>query len=152
MLRLMSISELMEVSEPVRRIELFTDHGRRRTWSEDEKASIVAESFAGGESVCSVARRHGLTPQQLFTWRREARKAAEAAVTFAPVVVTPAPKMPTTEPASPRKERKSARRPARKRRAAAAIELEAGGVTARVADGASAEAIAAVIRALKASS
>ena len=147
----MSISELMPVSEPVRRIELFTGHGRRRSWSDDEKATILAQSYAGGESVCSVARRHGLTPQQLFTWRREARKAAEAAVTFAPVVVTPAPKMPTVEPASPRKERNPARRPARKRRGAAAIELEAGGVTARVADGASTEAIAAVIRALKAS-
>ena len=147
----MSISELMPVSEPVRRIELFTGHGRRRSWSDDEKASIVAESYAGGESVCAVARRHGLTPQQLFTWRREARRAAEAAVTFAPVVVMPAAMPPRPEPAAPGKERRSPRRPARKRRGAAAIELEAGGVTVRVADGASAEAIAAVIRALKAS-
>jgi transposase len=147
----MSISELMPVSEPVRRIELFTGHGRRRSWSDDEKATILAESYAGGESVCSVARRHGLTPQQLFTWRREARRASEAAVTFAPVMIAPARKMAATEPASRRKERKLERRQARKRRATAAIELEAEGVTVRVADGASAEAIAAVIRALKAS-
>lgn len=147
----MSISELLPVSEPVRRMELFTGQGRRRSWSDDEKASILAESYAGGESVCSIARRHGLTPQQLFTWRRGARTAAVAAVTFAPVVVAPTPKLPTCESTPPRKERKSARRPARKRRAAAAIELEAGGVTVRVSDGASPEAIAAVIRALKAS-
>ncbi|WP_260696679.1 transposase [Rhizobium laguerreae] len=44
-------------------------------------------------SVCSVARRHGLTPQQLFTWRRLARKRAEVLSVlgedpmFAPAVV-----------------------------------------------------------------
>jgi transposase len=59
------------VSE-VRRIELITGTGRRRRWSSDDKARIVVESLAGG-SVSEVARRHGLSPQQLFAWRREAR-------------------------------------------------------------------------------
>jgi transposase len=71
----MSISELKVMPEPVRRIEVFTGAGRRRNWSSEEKAMIVAESYAGGETVCAVARRHGLTPQQLFTWRRLARQA-----------------------------------------------------------------------------
>jgi transposase len=57
----------------VRRIELITGTGRRRRWSSEDKASIVVESLAGGVSVSEVARRHGLTPQQLFAWRREAR-------------------------------------------------------------------------------
>src|ERR671938_1771425 len=73
-LRSMSISEPMHLPEPVRRIELFTGTGRRRSWSANEKAAIVAESYEPGESVCAVARRHGLTPQQLFTWRRIARR------------------------------------------------------------------------------
>ncbi|WP_457797106.1 transposase [Methylocystis sp. S23] len=51
---------------PARRIEVFTGSGRRRTWGADQKAAIVAESFAEGASVCEVARRHGLTPQQLL--------------------------------------------------------------------------------------
>ncbi|WP_457799123.1 transposase [Methylocystis sp. S23] len=51
---------------PARRIEVFTGSGRRRTWGADQKAAIVAESFAEGASVCEVARRHGLTPQQLY--------------------------------------------------------------------------------------
>ncbi|WP_107717648.1 MULTISPECIES: transposase [unclassified Novosphingobium] len=31
------------------------------------KASIVVESFSGHETVCAVARRHTLSPSQLFT-------------------------------------------------------------------------------------
>jgi transposase len=60
------------VSE-VRRIELITGIGRRRRWSREDKARIVVESLTGGVSVSEVARRHGLSPQQLFGWRREAR-------------------------------------------------------------------------------
>jgi transposase len=57
-----------------RRIEVFTGAGRRREWSPGQKATIVAESYAGQSSVCDVARRHGLTPSQLFAWRRAARQ------------------------------------------------------------------------------
>src|SRR3979490_1194583 len=60
------------VSE-VRRIELITGIGRRRRWSREDKARIVVESLASGVSVSEVARRHELSPQQLFAWRREAR-------------------------------------------------------------------------------
>ena len=76
----MSISELKLKSrdEPIRRFELFTDNGRRRDWSDDQKAQIIAESYEPGVTVCSVARRHGLTPQQLFTWRRLGRKPLDA--------------------------------------------------------------------------
>ena len=71
----MSDTELLPKSkpEPVRRLEVFTGAGRRRSWSAEQKAEIVAESYESGESVCAVARRHGLTPQQLFGWRRDAR-------------------------------------------------------------------------------
>ena len=43
----------------------------------DDKARIIAETLEAGAVVSEVARRHGLRPQQLFTWRREARKLAE---------------------------------------------------------------------------
>lgn len=46
---------------------------KRRTFSEEDKARIVAESFASGDSVCAVARRHRLSASQLFAWRKNAR-------------------------------------------------------------------------------
>ena len=70
-----SDTELLPKSkaEPVRRLEVFTGAGRRRTWRAEQKARIVAESYESGETVSAVARRHGLTPQQLFGWRGERR-------------------------------------------------------------------------------
>jgi transposase len=47
--------------------------GQRRRWSRDDKARIVSESLKPGASVSEVARRHGLSPGQLFGWRRKAR-------------------------------------------------------------------------------
>jgi transposase len=58
----MSISELMHRPERARRLEVFTGAGRRRNWPADEKAAIVAESYAPGRTVCGVARRHGTHP------------------------------------------------------------------------------------------
>ena len=88
----MSISEHKHMPEPVRRMEVFTGVGRRRSWSSAEKAAIIAESYSPGETVCAIARRHGLTPQQLFTWRRLARRLALLPPPmFVPAVVEPYP-------------------------------------------------------------
>src|SRR5262249_13167360 len=43
--------------------------GRRR-WTAAEKVRIVEETFEPGMTVSLVARRHGVAPNQLFTWRR----------------------------------------------------------------------------------
>jgi transposase len=66
-----------EVSAParLRRIEVITGVERRRKWSAQEKAEIVAESLVGGAVVSEVAHRHGLSPQQLFGWRARLRDA-----------------------------------------------------------------------------
>src|SRR5258708_36573119 len=69
-------TEHIAITEPVRRLEVFTGAGRRRKWSGEDKARIVAEIVASGDSVCAVARRHGLSPQQLFGWRRQLRESA----------------------------------------------------------------------------
>lgn len=51
-------------------IEVITSVQRRRRWSAEEKVAIVQETYAPGMSVSLVARRHGIAPNQLFTWRR----------------------------------------------------------------------------------
>jgi transposase len=140
----MSISELKHMSEPVRRIEVFTGAGRRRSWSREEKASIIAESYSAGETVCAVARRHGLTPQQLFAWRRLARRSSPA---LPPVFVPAVLEMPDFAPPA------VAQTPRVRRRSKPdGIELEIAGVEVRVGADAKPRAIEAVIRALKANS
>jgi transposase-like protein len=59
--------------EGLQRVEVITGVGRRRRWTPETKARIVQESRQPGAVVSEVARRHGLSPQQLFGWRREAR-------------------------------------------------------------------------------
>src|SRR5271156_1701202 len=124
----MPSDDAMTEPYPVRRMEIFTGAGHRRTWSPEDKARIVAESYSGLESACSVARRYGLAQTQIFTWRREARTKGLSlrAPPFAPVIVEPASALP----AQPRR-----RRPGRKRRRGGdgGIELEIDGVVMRVA-------------------
>jgi transposase len=44
---------------------------RRRIWPLEQKREIVAESLSGEMSVSAVARKHDISPGQLFTWRRQ---------------------------------------------------------------------------------
>jgi len=134
------------ITEPVRRIEVFTGAGRRRTWSAEDKARIVAESVTSGESVCAVARRHGLSPQQLFGWRRQLRLPAAASTeASAPLFVPAIVEAPVPERALRRR-----RRTRQEDRTSGIIEVEIDGVTVRVGRGAEAKTVAAVLRALKA--
>jgi len=134
------------------RFEVFTGAGKRREWPPAVKASIVAECYSGAETVSAVARRHGLAPSQLFAWRRDLCKRLEneglglssaklEATAFVPAVIEPS--MPAD--AAP------ARRGRRRRgAAAAAVELEIDGVAVKIARGADAGLIGAVIEALRA--
>lgn len=77
----------MSKAEVVRRVEVFSGTGRRRRWLPEVKARIIAESYGPAATVSGVARRHGLTVQQLFAWRREAMRSAPGRPAFVPVVV-----------------------------------------------------------------
>ena len=56
--------------------EILTGPERRRRWSADERARIVAETTRPGTRVADVARRHGVSRGLLYTWRRETGAAA----------------------------------------------------------------------------
>ena len=60
----------MLMSDDYQRIELITGMARRRHWTTEQKLRIIDESLAPGESVSSVARRHGVAPNLLYRWRR----------------------------------------------------------------------------------
>jgi transposase len=124
--------------EPVRRLEVFTGAGRRRLWTAEQKARIVAESHEGGAPVSAVARQHGLTPQQLFGWRRMARRAGDdrvdtSSVAFARVLVEPAARSSNTPD-----------------REGAMIEVVIGAATVRVPRGIDGATLTTVLRAVKA--
>ena len=63
-----------------RRVEVLTGTARRRRWSDEEKAAIVAESRVPGAQASEIALRYGLHRNQLYAWRREfgAMTAADA--------------------------------------------------------------------------
>ncbi len=72
-----------------RRVEVLHGPERRRRWSLEEKARIVAESFAPGVVTSAVARRYGVHPNQLYAWRRDLMGATASAPSpeFVPVSV-----------------------------------------------------------------
>jgi transposase len=80
----------------VSRLEVIAT-GARRRWTLSEKRRIVAESYGGPQMVSATARRHGLLPNQLFTWRRLAREgrlaAGDGEPTFAQAIVACEPSL-----------------------------------------------------------
>ena len=143
----------------VRRIELITGTGRRRRWSGDDKSRILFESLQPGVNVSDVARRNGLSPQQLFAWRHAARtdiagiaeaqassefratareRSIESAVpTFAPVIVATPAASPSPQ-ASPRAPTTSG-----------TIEITLGDAIVRVSGQVEIQLITAVLRAVR---
>ena len=51
---------------------LLTGPERRRRWSLEDRAQILAEAFAPGAVVSEVARRFEVSTGLLYTWRRQA--------------------------------------------------------------------------------
>ena len=141
------LDDMVDPPRAVRRLEVITGAVGRRRWSDAEKARIVEEAVAPGAVVSQIARRHGMAPQHLFTWIRQARRtlsrAEQPAPLFVPAFVEAAPALTLPRASRPRQARRQDR---------AAIELEIAGVVVRIGAEASEAAITAVIRALKAAS
>jgi transposase len=66
-------------ADSFRRVEVINGVGRRRRWSLEEKARIVAESLDPATTASAVARRYGLHVSQLFAWRQQLQRSASAA-------------------------------------------------------------------------
>jgi transposase len=129
----------------LQRVEVITGVERRRDWSTDKKLEIVAESLVDGVVVSDVARRHGISPQQLFGWRAKLRSAIAASAptsaetpSFAPVLV---------DESSSR--RIAALEPPRQPDNASAIEITLGSAIVRVRGAVDARTLAAVLKILK---
>jgi len=125
----------------IRRIEVITGVGRRRRWTSEAKARIVAESYSGELSISELARQHGIRPQQLFGWRHQARMGrlavngddAATAATFVPVIADAPGEARRRPPAA----------------MSAVIEIEFAGMVVRVRGVVPADALAEVLAAVK---
>src|SRR6201982_1283629 len=87
------VDHIVDASERRGGVDMRVGVGRRRRGRAEEKGRIVAESYARGAVLWEVARRHDITPQHLFAWRKAARAGrltlpAEEAPMFVPVVTT----------------------------------------------------------------
>ncbi len=111
----------------------------RRRWSATAKERIVAEASAPGANVSAIARSHGLSPQQVFTWRREAVRRAQQdgdgapGTAFAEVKVAGAPAIPdgAVEPVP------------------AVVDLTVGDVTLRIGPSVPASRVRDLLRAVR---
>jgi transposase len=88
------VDHMVDASRPRGRIDIQVGAGRRRRWSAEAKGRIVAESYARGAVAAEVARRHDISPQHLFAWRKAARAGlltlpADPSPLFVPVVSEP---------------------------------------------------------------
>lgn len=116
---------------------------RRRRWSYDEKVRLVEETLQAGESVCGVARRHGVAPSLLFTWRRQARQGrlGEAVPALVPVEITSMPSAASTSAPPPPSSPSRCARPG-------IIEIELDGCRVRVDRDVDGEALQRVLEIL----
>lgn len=72
------------------------DTGRRRRWSDAAKLRVVEESLVEPRVASATARRHGISNQLMFAWRkayREGRLGGGVVCGFVTAVIVPeAPK------------------------------------------------------------
>jgi transposase len=93
-------------SAPILRMDLIPRGERRRRWTTEQKQTIAAQSLVPGVSPTNVARLHGISTGQLYTWRHALKAAQPTAVNqamgrFARVEAGPQPVTPLDVPTRP---------------------------------------------------
>lgn len=107
-------------------VTVFSGVERRRSWTDEQKRTLVAAVCEPGANVADIARRADLRPSQLYRWRRDL--AGSAAPGFAAVTLSAEP-----APTGP----------------GAAIVIEIDGAVLRIAADAPPALVAAVMRSLR---
>src|SRR3954469_1777116 len=76
-------------------IEALVRAERRPSWTVEQKREVVVESLDPEQTAADVARKHGITTGQLYTWRRQTvtlhTEAARQLPRFASVDLSRAP-------------------------------------------------------------
>ena len=122
----------------VSRIEVLAGPTGRRSWPDEVKARIVAESLLPGARVCDVAEKYELIARHLSQWRGLARKGklilpVVGAPIFVPLVVEPVTSLG----------------PVITKTDTAVIKIEIGGAVLHVAPDCNPNRAAALVAALK---
>ncbi len=131
-------------------VEIVGRVERRRKWSPEEKAALLAEIEAEGGRVTVVARRHRISESLLYNWRSAWKMAVGLRadpVEFVPIgMIGPAPEVGLPLLTGP--ERSAASRPEDDRAGKIEIALP-GGARVSVDAFVNETALATVFRALK---
>jgi transposase len=120
------------------RITVIAGGERRRRWSAEDRARILAAIAEPDAVVAEVARREDVCTSLVYKWRRAARREESAVICgFSPVILEPAPAVsisretPTPEAAP------------------SVIEIELKDVRVKIGAAAPSAVIAATLRALR---
>ena len=118
------------------RAEVLNGPERRRRWSDDERALILAELGKPGVRGVDVARQFGVCSGLLYTWRKKQRAVVAGSdhMQFAPVLLAGPKATPLSQPAV---------------LDTRMIEIEVKGARVRLPACVSAAMVAATIRALR---
>ncbi len=116
---------------------------RRRSFTGEFKRLVVKESLAPGASVSSVALRHRLNTNMLFTWRRQYLRelAGVPAVNLLPVKIDGSESIVPAATPEPVPAGQSARNPV----SPGCIEIEAFGACIRLKGAIDADALRSVL-------
>jgi transposase len=55
----------------VSQVAVYSGVERRRRWDDGTRLKILSEAFAPGANIAQVARRHGVSVGQIYTWQRK---------------------------------------------------------------------------------
>jgi transposase len=119
------------------RMTVITGGERRRRWSDEHRARILAAIAEPGAVVADVARREDVCTSLVYKWRRAAQREEGAATCgFSPVVIEAAPSGSSTLT------------PARDM-APGVVEVDLGTARVKIGAGAPPAVIAATLKALR---